>query len=96
VCVCWTVAGQTNDLLRFSTTALQWEHLDAALVSGSPPSPRSWFGMTAVGNDIFVFGGDTDSGEEGRCAAGHRLGHMESQLVHRECLEDSIVMGLEA
>jgi hypothetical protein len=52
--------------------------------------------MTAVGNDIFVFGGDTDSGEEGRCAAGHRLGHMESQLVHRECLEDSIVMGLEA
>ena len=55
-------------LFRFSTTALQWEELDAALVSGSPPSARDGHTMAAVGSDIFVFGGYTDQGEEARRA----------------------------
>ena len=58
----------SNEIFRFSTTALQWEELDAALVSGSPPSARSSHAMAAVGSDIFVFGGSTDQGEEARCA----------------------------
>ena len=43
----------SNDLYRFSTTALQWEQLDGALVSGSPPSTLGR--MTAVGSELFVF-----------------------------------------
>ena len=57
-------AGFSNELYRFSTTALQWEQLDAALVSDSPPSARSSHAMTAVGSDLFIFGG---RGEEARC-----------------------------
>jgi hypothetical protein len=58
-------AGESNELFRFSTTALQWEQLDAPLVSGSPPSARERHAMAAVGSDLFVFGGI--SGEETRC-----------------------------
>ena len=61
-------AGFSNDLFRFSTTALQWEQLDADLVSGSPPSARYGHAMVAVGSELFVFGGEKDSGEEARCA----------------------------
>jgi len=50
-------AGSLNDLHRFSTTALQWEQLDGALVSGSPPSARYGHGMVAVGSELYVFGG---------------------------------------
>jgi hypothetical protein len=64
--------GYSNEFFRFSTTALQWEELDAALVSGSPPSARDGHTMAAVGSDIFVFGGVRSSegtlGEEARCA----------------------------
>jgi len=59
-------AGPSNEFFRFSTTAFQWEELDAGLVSGSPPGRRSGHAMAAVGSDIFVFGGD--NGEEARCA----------------------------
>jgi hypothetical protein len=58
----------SNELFRFSTTTLQWEQLDAALVSGSPPSARSLYAMAVVGSDLIVFGGYTGSGEEARCA----------------------------
>ena len=61
-------AGYTNDLYRFSTTALQWEQLDGALVSGSLPSARSCHAMAAVGSEVYVFGGYTSSGEEARGA----------------------------
>ena len=61
-------AGFSNELFRFSTTALQWEQLDAVLVSGSLPSARFYHAMAVVGSDLFVFGGDTSSGEEARCA----------------------------
>ena len=62
------IFGYSNEIFRFSTTALQWEELDAGLVSGSPPSAREGHTMAAVGSDIFVFGGYTDQGEEARCA----------------------------
>ena len=58
----------SNDLFRFSTTTLQWEQLDADLVSGSPPSARDGHDMVAVGSVLIVFGGWTDSSEEARCA----------------------------
>ena len=68
-------AGLSNKLYRLSTTALQWEQLDAALVSAVPPSGRSDPAMAAVGSDLFVFGGyrsgltgDPNPGEEARCA----------------------------
>ena len=63
-----------NDLYRFSTTTMQWEQLDGALVSGSPPSARSGHAMAAVGSDIFIFGGPPGSGEEAHYACLHRLG----------------------
>ena len=61
-------AGRSNELFRFSTTALQWEQLDADLVSGSPPSARGGHAMTVVGSDLIVFGGYTGPGEVSRCA----------------------------
>ena len=60
--------GYSNALFRFSTTALQWEQLDADLVSGSPPSARDGHAMAVVGSDIVIFGGFTNQGEEARCA----------------------------
>ena len=62
--------GYSNEIFRFSTTALQWEQLDVDLVSGSPPSARYGHTMVVVGNELFVFGGFTytDLGEEARCA----------------------------
>ena len=51
-----------NCLFRFSTTARQWDQLDAEKVSGSTPSARYLHGMVAVGPDLYVFGGMTDSG----------------------------------
>ena len=58
----------SSELFQFSTTAMEWEQLDAALVSGVPPSARGGHAMAAVGSDLFVFGGQTDWGEQARCA----------------------------
>ena len=73
-------AGLSNELFRFSTTARQWEQLDGLQVSGSPPSARDLHGMAAVGLDLYVFGGDTESGEEGRNAD-----HIESHHLMVPC-----------
>jgi hypothetical protein len=54
--------GTSNDLLRFSTTALRWEQLSTTQVSGSPPSPRYAHVMVAAGGDLFIFGGLTAPG----------------------------------
>jgi hypothetical protein len=68
--------GFFHNFFRFSTTDLKWEQLDAAAarVSGSPPSGRSDHGMVSVGSDLYVFGGRDNTGEEGLCDDGHRLG----------------------
>jgi N-acetylneuraminic acid mutarotase len=57
---------QSNELFRFSTKEEQWKKLNA-----TSPSGRAYFGMVAVGNDFYVFGG---RGEEGLCHAGQSLG----------------------
>jgi hypothetical protein len=119
-------AGRSNELFRFSTTALQWEQLDMCpdpeivivcvpndwadswgddceayaanpdwcgyeessdncCVCGAgqetkscepAPSARRFYTMAAVGSDIFVFGGETDQGEEARCACWPPSGDM--------------------
>ena len=92
------LAGFSNELFRFSTTALQWKQLDAALVSGSPPSDRRAHAMAVVGSDLFVFGGDTDSGEEARCACWPPSGVMSdiaSTIVPRAATVRARVHGLE-
>jgi hypothetical protein len=40
------------------------------------PSARRFYTMAAVGSDIFVFGGETDQGEEARCACWPPSGDM--------------------
>jgi len=67
-------SGWSNELFRFSTTALQWEQLDASRVSGPfgcEPWPSARYGhtMAAVGSDLIIFGGSIGSGEEARCCA---------------------------
>jgi N-acetylneuraminic acid mutarotase len=59
--------GSSNELFRFSTTDLKWDQLDATSVSGSPLSG----GMVSVGSDLYVFGGNTTTGEEGLFDDGH-------------------------
>jgi hypothetical protein len=77
----------SNELFRFSTTEQKWEQLNATRVSGSPPSPRGGHRMVAVGNDLYVFGGDmshfTAEGDARRCDAGIRLG--TCQIERRRC-----------
>ena len=54
-----------NDFYRFSTTGLQWKQLDASQVSGSPPIARTNHAMTALGSDLFIFGGGIDGQDSG-------------------------------
>jgi len=62
------------ELFKFSTVSMEWTDLSAAaVVKGSPPSGRLDHTMTAVGTEIYVFGGWTGSGE----AEGGR-GHKQS------------------
>jgi N-acetylneuraminic acid mutarotase len=49
--------GVVKELFRFSTTKMQWDHLDTPQVSGSLPDARSGPGMVSVGSDLYVFGG---------------------------------------
>ena len=47
-----------DELWRYSTTTLEWELMGGAEVKGSiRPSARRGHGMTAVGTDVYVFGG---------------------------------------
>ena len=72
VCAAHSARGCSSELFQFSTTDLQWEQLDATMVSGSPPSARAGHGMASVGSDIYVFGG---AGEEGLCDDGQSCVH---------------------
>jgi hypothetical protein len=44
-------------LLRFNPSTLVWTNLNAA-ARGEPPSARILFGFAAVGDTLYVFGGD--------------------------------------
>jgi N-acetylneuraminic acid mutarotase len=50
----------SNEMFEFSTQTSQWTIIDT--VMGSPPSPRMYSAMAAVGSVIFVHGGQTASG----------------------------------
>jgi hypothetical protein len=76
-------AGVSNELVRLSTTTMQWDQLNASRVSGSPPSARFNHGMVAVGSDLYVFGGDTSGGDTRLCDAGRRLGAWK--IERRRC-----------
>ena len=50
--------GDSAELFKFSTDTMEWTDLNAAgVVKGTIPSARSAHGMTAVGKDIYFFGG---------------------------------------
>ena len=57
-----------NDLHYFDVEAKKWTEIRK--VSGTPPSPRSFHQMVAVGTSLFVFGG---CGNEGRLADLHEF-----------------------
>jgi hypothetical protein len=52
-----------NDLHQFDLVTLKWKQLDLD-VNGFAPSPRFSFGFTAVGQVLYVFGGQ-DSQQNG-------------------------------
>jgi hypothetical protein len=76
-------AGWSSNVVRFSTTTMQWEQLNASRVSGSPPSARYSHGMVAVGRYMYVFGGMTNEGDTRHCDAGRRLGAWK--IERRRC-----------
>ena len=54
----------SEELFRYSTESMTWTKLDtAAGVTGTGPSARAGHSMTSVGIDIYLFGGQTGSGE---------------------------------
>ena len=58
-------AGLSAELFKFSPETMEWTDLSAAVVvKGTMPSARRSHAMTAVGQDIYLFGGETDGGEE--------------------------------
>jgi hypothetical protein len=58
--------GFAEDLFfRFSTISKEWTMLDAAAgVTGTSPSARHAHAMAAVGTDIYLYGGFTESGKD--------------------------------
>ena len=58
--------SRNNELYKLDLDTKEW-HLITPLGSVKP-NPRDEHTMVAVGNDLFVFGGYTESGEKARCA----------------------------
>ena len=64
--------GYSDELFKYSTATMTWTRLDAeAGVTGTAPSGRFGHSMTTVGEDLYVFGGD--SGQAGGVEG--RIGH---------------------
>ena len=57
----WTPSGYANDLHQFNTRTFVWRQLDE-FVAGAPPSPRYFFGITALDGDVYIFGGMANTG----------------------------------
>ena len=54
-------------MFKFSTVTMEWTNLDAAAgVKGTGPSARGGHTMSAVGTDLYLFGGYRISGKCGR------------------------------
>ena len=55
------------ELFKFSIVSMEWTNLDAAAgVKGTGPSARAGHAMSAVGTDLYLFGGYRISGKGGR------------------------------
>ena len=76
VCVrlmtCVPLAGyfataSSAELWRFSTSSRVWELANSTAANGAVPSARDGHVMTSVGLDLWLYGGDTDSGERDVC-----------------------------
>ena len=66
-------AGYSAELFKFSTDSMEWTDLSAeGVVKGTMPSARYWHAMTAVGKDIYLFGGFNITGEE--------EGHLQAEV----------------
>ena len=61
-------AGCSAELWRFSTSTLVWERVESTAANGDGPSARDSHVMTSVGLDLWLHGGNTDSGEGDACA----------------------------
>ncbi len=53
--------GALSDFFALNSANWTWTNL-ADIVSGTWPGPRHSFGFASAGEDIFVFGGESDSG----------------------------------
>jgi hypothetical protein len=50
----------SEELFKFSIVSMEWTNLDAAAgVKGTGPSARGGHAMSAVGTDLYLFGGAT-------------------------------------
>ena len=57
-CADYSDADYSAELFKFSTESMEWTDLSAAdVVKGTMPYGRMSHGMTAVGKDIYLFGG---------------------------------------
>jgi hypothetical protein len=65
---CVPHAGDSAELWRFSTSTLVWERVESTAANGDGPSARDSHVMTSVGLDLWLHGGNTDSGEGDACA----------------------------
>jgi hypothetical protein len=63
-----TYAGSSTELWRFDTSIRGWTRVH----NGDGPGTRRFHVMTAVGLDLWLHGGETDSGE-GDVSATHVL-----------------------
>ena len=67
VCVrlmtCVPHTGRSAELWWFSTSTRVWERTDSTAANDAGPSGRVSHVMTSVGLDLWLHGGDTDSGE---------------------------------
>ncbi len=75
--LCLPRAGLSNDLWRLSLATLEWTSIEVA-PGGVGPSARSGHVMTSVGQDLWLHGGSTETGEGDACAT-----HMALLLLPR-------------
>jgi hypothetical protein len=54
---------QSTELWRFDTSTHGWERVDNTEGNGDGPSARFGHVMTSVGEDLWIHGGYTNSGE---------------------------------
>jgi tRNA wybutosine-synthesizing protein 3 len=81
--------GSTNDLYSFDTTTSAWSRVHG---KGTPPAPRSFHAMVAVGTALYVFGG---CGTSGRLSDLHRFDTKSGQWTQLPS-SDTIVVRMHA